>query len=301
MIIKQTAQSIKRKNITQAKAAAFMVLIVIVYCIIYSVSIMGTLLFVVPLSVLSIINFIKSTFNDAKLLSNRKELEISDEFISFRKYKNERIGSQKKYSFRELRSYRDSDAYIYFNFGTLIDKQVVKFEYESQDMEVLRTKLKQIKYTSTETPQKRITILKIIWIAMLISLVIFVLLGQYMIKNEPMNMSDNLPIQKLRYFFYVIPILILIGILFFRKVILSKVQYPIYTKYKTLIIVSLGLAWSVGLIGLAVALISNRIIDLYFFALFAAFAMYYYRPKDSELEAIIKQEGEKTWGQTFKV
>lgn len=267
-----------------------MILIFTAYCIIYSVPIIVILLFVVPLAILSMTNFIKSTYSDANLLSNRKELEISDKFILFKRYSNGKLCREKKYNISELRGYRDVGAYITFKLGTLIDKQVIKFEYESEDIEALRSKLKQITSKPVETSQKGLTVLKTLWFAMLVSLIIVILLGQYMLINEPLSLSNDFPIQTMRYILYTISIVILISIKHFRKIILSRSQNPVTAKYTTLTIVSLALAWSIGIYGLVLAMIGNRMIDLYLLIFVSASAMYYFRPKDSELDAMMKQE-----------
>ncbi len=95
-------------------------------------------------AILSAIYYMKSKTDDLKLAANGNEIEITDDLIAFRKYKNGNINNEKKYAVDEIRGFREKGPYIMIKVGAMREKQVLDFEYEEEDIETLKTKLKKL-------------------------------------------------------------------------------------------------------------------------------------------------------------
>nr|BAJ07023.1 putative uncharacterized protein [uncultured bacterium] len=144
--------------------------------------------------------------------------------------------------------------------------------------------------------------LRLLWAAMLFSLCIYLIIGHYMKGQLILSASANLALDKLRIVLYAISILTITSIKYIRGFLLSRpsdivrtvrmtgpLQHPVFSKYTTSMIVSLALAESVGIYGFVLSMIGGKPIDLYLLLLVSAATMYYYRPREDELAALLSQ------------
>jgi len=151
--------------------------------------------------------------------------------------------------------------------------------------------------------RKVLRTLRLIWVAMLFSLCIYLFIGHYMKGQLILSASANLALDKLRIVLYAISILTITSIKYFRRFLLSRpsdivrtvqmpgpLQHPVCSKYTTTMIVSLGLAESVGIYGFVLSMIGHNPIDLYLLLLVSAATMYYYQPREDELAALLAQD-----------
>ena len=156
--------------------------------------------------------------------------------------------------------------------------------------------------------RKGMVIIWIIWAAMIISALIYVLLAHLLSKNWTALQPNYL--STLRNALYIVAVVEILIIAFFRnrmlesrsdswvfKSALVPKQYstPALGKYTTVSIVSWTLAESVAIYGLLLFLLGGSFKDLYLFVAGSLAVMIYYRPKMSELEelaAIMKDTAE---------
>ena len=141
--------------------------------------------------------------------------------------------------------------------------------------------------------------LNIVWIAMLISLVIYLQLGFYLEYHIYFSISKSFPINTLRKALYVTSIITVILAKYIRKYMLDKKevrsinkkpqpstmfnQHPAVIKYSTAILYSLAMSESAGLFGLILFVLGNILTDLYIMLAISAAALLYYRPRKKEL------------------
>ena len=150
-----------------------------------------------------------------------------------------------------------------------------------------------------ESLRKGMVIIWIIWAALAISALIYVLLAHLLAKNWTAPQPDFLSI--LRNALYVVSIAEILIIHFFRKrmlatrsdsrafksALVTKLHpTPGLGKYMTVSIVSWALADSIAIYGLLLFLLGGSFNDLYLFVAVALAVMIYYRPKMSELEEL---------------
>ncbi len=133
----------------------------------------------------------------------------------------------------------------------------------------------------------RLLILKIIWVAMLVSLVINLCVGLYVVANFPPLVREDL-VGMLRTAFYVLSFIIFIAIRYVRKLFLAQGQYnpssqtlqrPTFQRYMTATIVSLAMSEGIGIFGLFLFFMGKNPMDLYLLIGLSAVAMFLYRPK----------------------
>lgn len=130
----------------------------------------------------------------------------------------------------------------------------------------------------------------IIWAAMLLSLVVYVLIC-HLFKDDLWGVVDvGGRLNMLKYALFAIAIVEFVIIYFMRKVILTSTQTTQYTnatgQYTTAVIVSLALAESIGIYGLVLFFLGSDFTTLYIFNALAASAMIIYRPKMDELKKL---------------
>ena len=148
---------------------------------------------------------------------------------------------------------------------------------------------------------KGLLTLKIIWFAMLMSLVIYLFLGFYLGANfGPLMKEDVFGI--LRTLFYVVSFITLIATWYIRKLFLSgkgqyhqssqTLQHPALQRYTTATIVALALSESIGIYGLVLFFLGKNHMDLYLLIVMSAFAMFTYRPRRDEVISLA-QDGQE--------
>lgn len=145
---------------------------------------------------------------------------------------------------------------------------------------------------------KGMIILNIIWVAMLISLGFYLVVGLYS-SNTIQTSMDEKAIQVLRNTLYAISAITLVATKYISNYILlpkssgqpqeTKNQNPAIGRYLIAMIVSLFLSESIGIYGLILFFLGKRTSDLYILILIAAVAMIYYRPKRDEVVKLAKQ------------
>ena len=144
---------------------------------------------------------------------------------------------------------------------------------------------------------KRLMILRIIWFAMLMSLVVYLFVAIRAAANvQPAIGEETLGI--LRTVLYVLAIAILIAAKYVRKLITSgrsQVSQPVQTleylalqKYSAATIVALAMSESIGIYGLILFFLGKNSTDLYLLILVSAAAMVIYRPRKDEMLSLVQ-------------
>lgn len=164
-----------------------------------------------------------------------------------------------------------------------------------------------------ETIEKGLMTLWIIWAAMAGSLLIYVFVCHQVGEEIRRTASPDFPLGLLKNIFYVAAIGTLFLAQFLRKLMLASrfasseaepfkpgaaSNHPSFlAKYTTAAIVSLALCESIRIYGLALFFLGDTFRILYTFLGISAIAMFFYRPKGEELEALaiaLQTEGEPT-------
>jgi len=147
--------------------------------------------------------------------------------------------------------------------------------------------------------EKGFIALKIIWIAMFGTLLIYVIICHKFGHEIRQAVRTELPITHLKYIFLGLSIGTLLLTHHLRRLMLTVrsvgpvikfADQPSYSnqpqalgKYTAVVIVSLALSESIGLYGLVLFFLGGSFQTLYTFIIISAFAMLYYRPKQEEL------------------
>jgi hypothetical protein len=142
----------------------------------------------------------------------------------------------------------------------------------------------------------------IIWIAMLGSLVVYVLLCHVLGEQIRKGMESGFPLNLFRNALYVVVVIELGLIHFLRKFMLtlrptesapqstqeteSALQSPFAAKYLSAVIISLGLADSIAIYGVVLFFLGGDLQTFYTFIGISAVAMYAYRPRMDEIEQL---------------
>jgi len=153
-----------------------------------------------------------------------------------------------------------------------------------------------------ELNEKFLQILWIIWTAMFGTLFIYVFICHLWEDEMRRAASPDLPLDLMRNILYGISIFTLIITRFIRKLILAgrtdgpgpkplespslSNQPSFLGKYVTAMLVSLALSEFIGIMGLVLFFLGDNFQVLYTFMIISALAMFFYRPKREELEAM---------------
>jgi len=134
--------------------------------------------------------------------------------------------------------------------------------------------------------------LKIIWVAILVSLPIYLYVGLNAGTDQHTSMNED-TFFKFRAILYIISFVTLFVTRYVRNLILSAKgqgilfkqtsQHPVLMKYSVSMIVALALSESIAIYGLVLFFLGKNAIDLYLLILVSAAAMLTYRPKKSEI------------------
>ena len=119
--------------------------------------------------------------------------------------------------------------------------------------------------------------LNIIWAVMMISLLVYIMVGLYMKTKVPIQMETGM-IEILRAAVYIISFFTLIATKHVRKLALSGKGPPL-TKYTSATIIALAMSESIGTYGLILFLIGKKELDLYLLVAVSGAAMLIYRPR----------------------
>ena len=146
--------------------------------------------------------------------------------------------------------------------------------------------------TDEQEMNRGMATLKIIWMAMLLSLAAYLAVGLVAAPGVRTAMSAK-AVAVLRTALYAVGIVTLAAVGFVRRMVLGQgartvdaAQSPRRIepqRYLSAVIVSLGMCESVGIYGLILYLLGKNSLDLYLLLGAAAAAMYFYRPKGEDL------------------
>lgn len=150
-----------------------------------------------------------------------------------------------------------------------------------------------------EAIDKGMLSLRVIWGAMLGSLLIYVVMCHLPGLGFKSTAGSDLPLGLLRNIFFVLGAGALITAYYIRRVILSartdrrkpkltermvrSNTPPFVATYSTVVTVSLACSESIGIYGLVLFLLGDTFQTLYMFMIVSALAMVFYRPKREEL------------------
>jgi len=148
---------------------------------------------------------------------------------------------------------------------------------------------------------KGLLTLKMIWIAMLVSLAIYLFVGLRVYVRLNVSIKED-TFAIVRIILYIISFVTLFVTGYFRKFILSgksqrwrpaqASQHPILQKYSTATIVSLAMSESIGIYGLVLFFLGKNTIDLYLLILISAAATVMYRPRKDEVISLSQKSQE---------
>ena len=158
--------------------------------------------------------------------------------------------------------------------------------------------------TDKERIEKSFLILRIIWAAMLGTLLIYLFICYQFGDQIRQPSGSQFPLATLRNILYGVAAVTLLISHFLRRFMLtgrpgssrptprtSSSQSdisPILGKYAVALIVSLALSESIAIYGLVLFFLGDDYQTLYFFVGISAIAMFFYRPKKEELEELIR-------------
>jgi len=158
--------------------------------------------------------------------------------------------------------------------------------------------------TDKEHIEKSFLILRIIWAAMLGTLIIYLFICYQFGDQIRQPSGSQFPLATLRNILYGVAAVTLMLSHFLRRFMLTRRSgncrptsmkfpsqsdiSPILGKYATALIVSLALSESIGIYGLVLFLLGDNYQTLYIFAGISAIAMFFYRPQKEELEQLIR-------------
>ena len=153
-----------------------------------------------------------------------------------------------------------------------------------------------------EAIDKGMQTLWLLWAAMLGSLLIYIFVCLQLSAGVKSSVGDNSFIKTFKGIFYIIVVVELFIIYYLRKLMLkvrssgAKIPYsqtkniigqsPFVMKYTLAVIISLGIAESIGIYGLVLFFLGDGFRTLYTFTVVSALAMLFYRPKREELERL---------------
>lgn len=157
-----------------------------------------------------------------------------------------------------------------------------------------------------EANEKWLMTLWIIWTGIFVSLFLCVLIGHLCGDGIRGNAMPNFPLDLLRNVLYGVAIFTLILTHFVRNFMLAdrsggsgptslrpqsdSTQSSPIAKYVTSMVVSLALSESIGIYGFVLFVLGDSFRTLYIFAGISAIALFFYRPKREEIEALALRE-----------
>ena len=158
--------------------------------------------------------------------------------------------------------------------------------------------------TDKEHIEKSFTILRIIWLAMLGTLIVYLFIC-YQFGNQIQQPPDaQFPLATLRNIFFGLAAVTLVVAHFLRRFMLTghsgssattsssdpspSDPFPVLAKYSTALIISLALCETIGIFGLVLFILGDSYQTLYIFIGISAIAMFFYRPKKDDLAEMIR-------------
>jgi hypothetical protein len=149
-------------------------------------------------------------------------------------------------------------------------------------------------------------ILMLIWYAMLLSLVIYLQVGQVLKKEIDVIVDEDFPMTLARLIIYGVSAMSFSVTGYFRRYVVesdrgkeksvpktTRNQHPFLARYSIAVITSLALSESIGIYGLVLYLLGGNAKDLYILLAISAVAMYLYRPSRDEFDAMLQEYDRK--------
>ena len=154
-----------------------------------------------------------------------------------------------------------------------------------------------------EKNEKNTLTLWIIWVAMIGSLLVYVIMCHLIGDQIRRNINPDLHVEKIRRILYLVAAVTLFVAYQLRKFMLSdrsrrlgiiptgsfikaSKQTPQMARYTVAMIVSLALSESIGIYGLLLFFLGDDFNTLYTFIGVSGFAMFFFRPKGYEIEML---------------
>ena len=150
---------------------------------------------------------------------------------------------------------------------------------------------------------QRFRILKIVWTAILMSLVLFLFICHFVRIPIELDQSADAAIEGLVYVFYALAVAQFFLAHFLRRALLSskkpasatpspeaqtvQTRQQILAKYSAAVIVSLAIAESIGILSLVLFFFTGNFQTLYILMVVSAVAIIYHRPKKEELAGLL--------------
>ena len=142
--------------------------------------------------------------------------------------------------------------------------------------------------------------LRLIWGALMLSLLIYVFVAIYAKGTIKPNTYGNFP-STLRWILYLVSVLTFILAYYIRKMLITSKralkgwtqttgnrQNPAVVRYSTAVVIILAVSESIGIYGLILYFFFGKLSDLTSLTLFSAIAMILYRPRQEELIELIR-------------
>jgi len=143
---------------------------------------------------------------------------------------------------------------------------------------------------------RMLAVLKIIWMALLGSLAVYLIVGRFIAPEfaSPMN-EETFAI--LRIVLLALGLVTLIAATYVRRLILgmggrsaaADRQASMPQRYASAVIASLAMSESIGIYGLFLFLLGKNEMDLYLLVGISAAAMYHFRPRKEELLDLVQR------------
>ena len=140
----------------------------------------------------------------------------------------------------------------------------------------------------------------LIWIAMLIVLFLYVLVGLSLEDKIDLSFDEGV-VSVLRYIFYILSGILVFSVKYVRNFILNSgsknennnfSENPAVFTYIKATIASLAMAEFVAVLGLVLFIISKNKVDLYLLIFISAVAMIFYRPFKEQMADFVRNYGE---------
>jgi len=141
---------------------------------------------------------------------------------------------------------------------------------------------------------KGISILKVIWTALAVSLVMYVAVIPLFLRDSPIDFpAEAYP--DLRMFMYGLAFATVVLSWFVRRLLLAAKlqakprqsrQHPVLQRYTTAMIVALAMSEAIGIYGLILYLLGKNQTDLYLLTALSAAAMTLYFPRKEEVSSL---------------
>lgn len=138
---------------------------------------------------------------------------------------------------------------------------------------------------------------KLIWLAMLSSLVIYLVVGYFLAMSGALQGNNDMPLEMMTFGFLIVSMVCYFAARWFRHNMLTRPIVEadgsqtdtVATRYMTALIISLALSETIGVFGLVMVILGAPLTTLFMFIILSAFALVVNRPQWPELETFARQ------------